>query len=289
MKYILQEITPLSGDSLYIANYWPENKMDFPLHFHEDFELNLTLNVRGKRIAGNLVEDFNEHDLVIFFPNVIHCYKVDDDFSDIRCDVVVIQFSKDLPLWRIFNTVQLEAIHRMLSQPVPGLKFSRKVADIEKEKIIKLCSLDGFAGAALFLEILNDLAIVDKSQVEIIGASDSGVKFTQSRRVNKIIKFVEKNYHRKISLTEIGQLVGMSASSVSRFFKKRTNHNFWDYLSGFRVDCASQMLIKTESNVSEISYACGFNNLSNFNKVFKEKMNCTPSEYRQKFKKSSIQ
>lgn len=288
MKYILQEITPLSGDSLYIANYWPDNRMDFPLHFHEDFELNLTLNVKGKRIAGNLVEDFNEVDLVIFFPNVIHCYKVDDEYSDVSCEVAVVQFSKDLPLWRIFSTTQLKSVCRMLSQPVPGLKFSRKVAEVEKEKILRLCSLDGFAGAALFLEILNDLATVDKSQVEVIGASDSGVKYTQSRRVNKIIQFVEKNYRRKISLDEIGQLVGMSASSVSRFFKNRTRQNFWNYLNGVRVDCASMMLIKTDSNVSEICYACGFNNLSNFNKVFREKMNCTPSEYRQRFKKSSI-
>lgn len=60
MKYILKEITPLGKNDLFIANYWPDNQMDFPLHFHEDYELCLTLNVRGKRILGNLVEDFTE-------------------------------------------------------------------------------------------------------------------------------------------------------------------------------------------------------------------------------------
>ena len=65
MKYILKEITPLGKNDLFIANYWPDNQMDFPLHFHEDYELCLTLNVRGKRILGNLVEDFTEKDLVI--------------------------------------------------------------------------------------------------------------------------------------------------------------------------------------------------------------------------------
>ena len=94
MKYILKEITPLGKNDLFIANYWPDNQMDFPLHFHEDYELCLTLNVRGKRILGNLVEDFTEKDLVITTPNVLHCYKRDDAFLNVRCEVVVIQFPK---------------------------------------------------------------------------------------------------------------------------------------------------------------------------------------------------
>lgn len=49
MKYILKEITPLGKNDLFIANYWPDNQMDFPLHFHEDYELCLTLNVRDRK------------------------------------------------------------------------------------------------------------------------------------------------------------------------------------------------------------------------------------------------
>ena len=122
MKYILKEITPLGKNDLFIANYWPDNQMDFPLHFHEDYELNLTLNVRGKRILGNLVEDFTEKDLVITTPNVLHCYKRDDAFLNTRCEVVVIQFPKELPSWGIFDTDQLRDIRNMLCQPAPELQ-----------------------------------------------------------------------------------------------------------------------------------------------------------------------
>ena len=102
------------------------------------------------------------------------------------------------------------------------------------------------------------------------------------------MQFVEQNYSRKISLDEIGRLVGMPASSASRFFKKRTRHNFWDYLSGFRINRAAQMIIETEHTISEISYECGFNNISNFNRVFRERIGTTPSDYRRKFKASVI-
>ena len=287
MKYILKEITPLGKNDLFIANYWPDNQMDFPLHFHEDYELNLTLNVRGKRILGNLVEDFTEKDLVITTPNVLHCYKRDDAFLNTRCEVVVIQFPKELPSWGIFDTDQLRDIRNMLCQPAPGLKFSEETAEAVRERLLRLPTVEGFEGVQLFLDILHELACADRTQVELIGVQSSDSSFPHSRRINRIVQFVEKNYNRKISLEDVGEQVGMSASSVSRFFKKR-RHNFWDYLNGFRIDRAAQMMIETEHTISEISYACGFNNISNFNRVFRERIGTTPSDYRNKFKESII-
>lgn len=288
MKYILKEITPLGKNDLFIANYWPDNQMDFPLHFHEDYELNLTLNVRGKRILGNMVEDFTEKDLVITTPNVLHCYKRDDAFLNTRCEVVVIQFPKELPSWGIFDTDQLRDIRNMLCQPAPGLKFSEETAEAVRERLLRLPTVEGFEGVQLFLDILHELACADRTQVELIGVQSSDSSFPHSRRINRIVQFVEKNYNRKISLEDVGEQVGMSASSVSRFFKKRTRHNFWDYLNGFRIDRAAQMMIETEHTISEISYACGFNNISNFNRVFRERIGTTPSDYRNKFKESII-
>lgn len=288
MKYILKEITPLGKNDLFIANYWPDNQMDFPLHFHEDYELCLTLNVRGKRILGNLVEDFTEKDLVITTPNVLHCYKRDDVFLNVRCEVVVIQFPKELPSWGIFDTDQLRNIRNLLCQPAPGLKFSEETAEAVRERLLRLPRTEGFEAVQLFFGILHELACADRTQVELIGVQSSDSTLPHSRRINKIVQFVEKNYHHKISLEDVGELVGMSASSVSRFFKQRTRHNFWDYLNGFRIDRAAQMMIETEHTISEISYACGFNNISNFNRVFRERIGTTPSDYRNKFKESII-
>ena len=288
MKYILKEITPLGGNDLFIANHWPDNQMDFPLHFHEDYELCLTLNVRGKRILGNLVEDFTEKDLVITTPNVLHCYKRDDAFLNVRCEVVVIQFPKELPSWGIFDTDQLRNIRNLLCQPAPGLKFSEETAEAVRERLLRLPRTEGFEAVQLFFGILHELACADRTQVELIGVQSSDSTLPHSRRINKIVQFVEQNYSRKISLDEIGRLVGMPASSVSRFFKKRTRHNFWDYLSGFRINRAAQMIIETEHTISEISYECGFNNISNFNRVFRERIGTTPSDYRRKFKASVI-
>ena len=169
MKYILKEITPLGGNDLFIANHWPDNQMDFPLHFHEDYELNLTLHVRGKRTVGNLVEDFTEKDLVITNPNVLHCYKRGESYANVRCEVVVVQFSKNLPSWGIFDTDQLRPIREMLCQPAPGIRFSEDTADRVRDRLLRLPHLEGFEAVLLFLDILHELACADRTKVELIG------------------------------------------------------------------------------------------------------------------------
>ena len=288
MKRVLNDLTPLPGNDLFITQYWFDKQTDPPLHFHEDYMLSLTLNVKGTRVTGQSVDNFTEKDLIIIFPRVPHCYKRDEAFAETNCEAVAVQFSRDMPNWQIFETESMLPIRKMLSQPVAGLWFAESVVDRVRDRLLQLPGLRGFASASLFLNILNDLATAGPDETGPIGAPYYEMQPDGNARINKIVQFVEKNYHHKISLEDVGELVGMSASSVSRFFKQRTRHNFWDYLNGFRIDRAAQMMIETEHTISEISYACGFNNISNFNRVFRERIGTTPSDYRNKFKESII-
>lgn len=102
-------------------------------------------------------------------------------------------------------------------------------------------------------------------------------------RINKIVQFVEGNYQRKISLEDIGEEVGMSATSVCRFFKKYTHQNLWNYLNGFRIVRAAQMIVETDDPIAEIGMRCGFYNISNFNRAFRERIGSPPGDYRRKF------
>lgn len=282
----LQEITPLTDDKLYMSSYYFQNQLDFPIHYHEDYELNLTCNARGKRIVGTLVEDLDEYDLTLVFPDVVHCYKRAVDETCLGSEVTVVQFSKDMPLWRVMSTVQFSAVCNMLSMPVSGLKFSKEIARILKNKIQSIAYRTDFESGMRFLEILNFLACVDPADVRILGSEKTKINRSRNGRICKIIKFTEDNFSRKISLSEIGELVGMSASSVSRLFKKRTGHNYWDFLMDCRLESAQRMITGTELSISEIAYSCGFNSPSNFNKVFREKHGITPKLYRERFKKS---
>lgn len=293
MKHVLREITPLAKDDIFFTTYYPDNKMDFPIHFHEDFELCLTLHARGKRTVGNLIDDFTIKDLILIGPNILHCYKRAEEPNPKPCDVYIVQFSKDLHLLPIFNTNRLKHIRNLLAKAINGgIKFSEETVDLLQEKIKNLTELKDFDQFLHFLALLNDLANTESHEYLTLSVKEGGpdimYSISQSRRINKIIQFVEMNYRNKISLNDIGKLVGMSPSSVSRFFKKKTNYNFSDFLNNYRIDCAAKMLIETELFISEICYESGFDNISNFNRAFKKHLNYTPNQYRMKYKSSVI-
>jgi transcriptional regulator GlxA family with amidase domain len=75
----------------------------------------------------------------------------------------------------------------------------------------------------------------------------------------------------------------MTDVSFSRFFRSRTGITFMDSLLEMRLGHASRLLIDTTQSVAEVAYNCGFNNISNFNRLFKKKKGCTPKEFRESY------
>lgn len=75
-------------------------------------------------------------------------------------------------------------------------------------------------------------------------------------------------------------MAAISETSFSRFFKSRTGNTFVDTLNDIRLGHASRMLIETTNSVTEIAFKCGFNNISNFNQIFRKRKNCTPNKAR---------
>ncbi len=95
-----------------------------------------------------------------------------------------------------------------------------------------------------------------------------------------------ENYNKEIRLADVADLVGMTEVAFSRFIKKRTGRNFIDSLNDIRLGHATRLLVDTTHSIMEICMVCGFNNLSNFNRIFKKKRGCTPREFRENYKES---
>jgi transcriptional regulator GlxA family with amidase domain len=109
-----------------------------------------------------------------------------------------------------------------------------------------------------------------------------------SRRVESIMAYLNKNFDKNITLTEAAKIASMSEVAFSRFFKLRTGKTFVDTLNEIRLGHASRMLIDTTQSITEIAYKCGFNNMSNFNRIFKKKKDCTPKEFRQAYNSTGV-
>ena len=89
-------------------------------------------------------------------------------------------------------------------------------------------------------------------------------------------------------MEQLSELVGMAPTAFSRFFKLRTGKTLAEYIVDVRLGVAARQLIDTNEPVSQICYTCGFNTLTNFNRLFKKRKGCSPTEFREKYAKTKV-
>ena len=100
-----------------------------------------------------------------------------------------------------------------------------------KERILKLTKMQGFQTVLEFFSILHDLSISNRRfLMDNRYDSQAIVRTSKSRRIAKVCDFIEKNYGNQIKLSEVAEMVNMSESAFSHFFKKKTNCTFIDYV-----------------------------------------------------------
>jgi len=141
----------------------------------------------------------------------------------------------------------------------------------------------GFDSVLELMSILHDLSIARNTRTLSNAVFTNETLRYNSRRIEKAFHYMHNNYDKSVTLSEVAKLVNMTEVSFSRFMKKRTGNTFIDTLNEIRLGHASKKLIDTTHSISEISYNCGFNNISNFNRIFKKKKGCTPKEFRESF------
>jgi len=147
---------------------------------------------------------------------------------------------------------------------------------------------DGFYAVMQFMTILYELSRADGSRTLATSSYAKVSDESDSRRVLKVKNYISKNYMDEIRLATLADIAGMSPSAFSRFFKLHTGRNLSEYIIDIRLGCATRLLVDTSQSIAEISFNCGFNNLSNFNRIFKKKKNCSPTEFRENYHKTRI-
>ena len=281
---IIREITPLTQNDCFTIFSRVKNEFTFPLHYHEELELNLIINARGaRRIVGDHIDNIDDIELVLVGPNVYHGWFTHQcTTADIR--EVTIQWHKDLFEDKLLRRNQLSFLRSMMERSHKGILFSRETTQLLAPRILSLDQKHGFDSVLELFSILHDLSI-SRNMRTLSDSSFTNEQYTtyNSRRIEKAFEYMNNNYDKPITLGEVAKLVSMTEVSFSRFIKKRTGNTFIDSLNEIRLGHASRMLIDTTHSVAEISYHCGFNNISNFNRIFKKKKTCTPKEFRESF------
>jgi len=135
------------------------------------------------------------------------------------------------------------------------------------------------------LKVMHLLA--QSKEYEILNASAVTIETDpkSNERIKTVYDHVRANFQRTISLDEIASLSNMTVPSFCRYFKKLTGKTFTQFVNEFRIAHACKLLSETPNTIAHISYECGYNNFSHFNKHFKLYTGKNPSAYRDEFKR----
>ena len=289
-RKIIHEITPLMGkDVLYIADR-RKKEFTYPIHNHEVFELNFVEHAPGvRRIVGDSSEVIGEYDLVLITsPDLEHVWEQNTCTSE-EIREITVQFDFRMTEESLFARTPFLSMRKMMNEAQKGLSFPLNAIMKVYGLLDSLSSIkEGFYAVTQFITILYELSKCPGAKPL---ASSSFAKIAvedDSRRILKVKNFISKNYQDEIRLPQLSDIAGMSPSAFSRFFKLHTGRNLTEYIIDIRLGAASRMLVDTAQSVSEISFKCGFNNLSNFNRIFKKKKGCSPTEFRENYHKTHI-
>jgi AraC-like DNA-binding protein len=287
MKAQIESIKPDQSSSFRVLQT-PHLENIFYWHVHPEYEIVYIEGTNGTRHIGDHISRYEDSDLAFIGPNIPHLnfdYGVKTDHEKI-----VVQLKEDFLGKDFLNAPELADVKRLFDAAKTGLVFKGKTKEIVGKKLKELTTLKGFKQLNMLLDIFQTLAeSTEKGPLSPEGVRDDAERhicddfdvsklniqplannqaFKEQQRLKNIHNFVEQNYAQTIDFQVVIALSNLSNAAFCRYFKRMTGMTFTDYLNQYRINQAKQLLLQDYS-VTETCYACGFENLSYFNKSFR--------------------
>ena len=280
-----QETKP-HADSLFPYNtYLCSIPLDFnevPLHWHNEMEI-----IYIKKGRGNVTLDFDNHyveygDIIIVLPGQMHGIS---RLGDYTMEYENIIFAPEMLMSVTQDTLSEEFFTPFMSGKITFNHIISKDNPNYNNISGWLNRADKIGenfprGYKLAIKGVLYEFFYELYQVCSLEAPDKSNKNID--RIKDIVKYIETNYDKPISIAEIAGVTGFSESHFMKFFKTIMGTSFVDYLNDYRLSMASRMLVSSDDNIIDIAAHCGYDNLSYFNRIFKKKYGITPSAYRRK-------
>ena len=289
----LHEISPLSEKDCFYIVERHKSHFTYPLHVHAEYELNFIENGAGvRRVVGDSVEVIGNYELVLIAnPTLEHVWE-QGDCTSTSIREITIQFSSSLLAQGFLLKNQFNSIRKMLDWAQQGLSFPLH-AIMKVYGMLNTLSSEpsGFYQVMKSLMILYELSVCEGAR-ELSNSSfvqsDANTATIDSSRVAKIKEYIDKHYSENIRLQELADIACMAPAAFSRFFKLHTGRTLSNFIADIRLGIATRMLVDSTKTISEICYESGFNNLSNFNRIFRKNKEMTPREFREYYYKKRI-
>ena len=286
MELLYKKETSEPVSSLYVKRV-REPVLDINWHFHEEYELIYIIKGNGIRLVGDNLSNFQSGELVLVGPNIPHLWRTTKNVNTV--DRIIIKFDEIPTGVNFFALPEFSGINALLKKAKNGIYFGAATRERVHDFFLDISRAEG---AEKWLSLLRILDILSKSN-DGEKLSNPYMKIAQQlpkdNRLSKVISFISEYYNQDITLEKMADIAAMTVPSFCRYFKKRTNKTFVQFLNEYRIGKACVLLVENKLSVTEIWCELGFNSSTNFNKIFKKTYHCTPMEYRKKYVQNTAQ
>ncbi len=260
------------------VDYFPSMR-----HYHSEVEILLVVKGTGTRYVGNSIEPFVPDDLVMIGPNVPHEWCSDRNSGSGYSEAIYILFNTEILGKDFWNLPESKIILKIIQQSERGIKLAGKTRDEVASLMRTIDTSYGFIRIVLLLSILELIAFSNEYQYLASPNLQNTINDRDSERFKKVYKYIIENIHQNITLDDAASIANLSNAAFCRYFRKRENKSFVQFVNEIRIGQACRCLINENSSVAEIGYDCGYNNTSYFIRQFKKVTGFTPLDYRKKF------
>jgi AraC-like DNA-binding protein len=272
----------IDQDSSHIQLWISQPAFEFYWHYHPELELTFILKGSGERIVGDHIESFTAGDLVLLGPNLPHTWTSSGtEKKPGSCQAVVVQFRAGIFENSLAGFPEFDHIRRLVERSARGIKFNQAVSGEAGREMSLLNKKQGLPWLTGFWTLLDGLSKTDEFTLLSSAGYSPSLKKQNQERIDRVFHWLNQHHSGEITLKQAADMVFMTETSFSRFFKKNIGITFNGYLNELRLSTACRLLVDhPEKSKAEISWESGFRSSTHFNRMFLKVKGLSPSSFR---------
>ena len=251
-------------------------------HFHPEYEVHQVVATSGRFFVGDFIGTFEPGNLVMTGPNLPHNW-----VSDIGSNEVIplrnraLLFHDEVVRGMIAAAPELQNLSDMLDRSRSGILFSRDTEREVKPLFAELVHATGIRRIELFIGMLGAMQRDTETRLLTSAKYETDPSGFMSAGLNEVLSYIDEHLTESFNETDLAAIAGLSRSTFSRNFSKHTGLSLVRYINRLRINLACQLLMSDDDmKITDICFACGFNNLSNFNRQFAALKGVAPTRFR---------
>ncbi|MCK5400869.1 MAG: helix-turn-helix domain-containing protein [Flavobacteriaceae bacterium] len=247
-------------------------------HQHEEIQVSLIAEGKGTLIVGDSINYYSKGDVLVIGSNLPHVFK-SEAVENVESQMFTLFFTKEAFGKAFFDLEEMRELKSFFKRAENGFKVTSK-SNVLQNMFFELKDSSKLQRFILLLKISK---VLSKSKYIALSSFIYKKEYSdiEGKRMRDVMEYTMNNYHKNISLERIATTASMTKNAFCKYFKRRTNKTYFNFLNELRIENACRLLLSDKDfTIAEIADKSGFNNISNFNRQFKNVKQIVPSEYR---------